>query len=320
MSHWIRIKAHPKFCGPASVGTVEPIKALQQALGLSLSEAKAAIDKAVFDGETARLLVASKELADAVAHELARKAPNILTTWVEPQQRVDGLVLIIPGKPDPERDAVARAWKLAGGSVTPVDRFWDPPPIPRESARPYGPDTFALVVAEKLELDLAEPDPYVALKCPPELLRRTLSVERLGEAKNLEYPCFLKPIVPKQFRARVYANYDELQDETHGLADRTEVLRSEVVTILAEARSFVLDGVVQSCALYEGNGSVDLAAKTCERLAMALELPSASVLDVGLLDSGQWVLIEANAAWGAGLNGCDPHKVIGCIAAATKMR
>ena len=64
---------------------------------------------------------------------------------------------------------------------------------------------------------------------------------------------------------------------------------------------------------------VDTAAKTCERVAMALELTRAAVLDVGLLESGEWVFIEANAAWGAGLNGCDPHAVLSCIAAATAM-
>lgn len=233
---------------------------------------------------------------------------------------VDGLILVIPSKPDSERDAVADAWKLAGGSVERLDRFWDPPPLPCERVRLYGPDAFALVVAQKLEIDVAEPDPYAVVKCPAELLRRAVSVERLGQAGDLVYPCFLKPIVPKQFGARVFESFTQLQEETKGLHDATEILRSEIVTIVAEARSFVLDGIVQACALYEGTGNADAAAKTCERVAMALDLPSASVLDVGLLESGEWVFIEANAAWGAGLNGCDAHQVLACIAAASRGR
>jgi hypothetical protein len=153
---------------------------------------------------------------------------------------------------------------------------------------------------------------------PAELLRRTVSVERLGHAGDLAYPGFLKPVVPKQFGARIFESFAQLQAETNGLDDSTEILRSDIITIVAEARSFVLDGVVQACALYEGTGNADAAAKTCERVAMALDLPRAAVLDVGLLDSGEWVFIEANAAWGAGLNGCDAHDVLACIAAASK--
>ena len=317
---WIRIKARPEFCGPVSVGTVEAIKLLRDALNLSLAEARSVIDEAVFDGEVARVLTGSEGQARAVARELADSAPGILVTWAEPQQRVDNLILVVPNKPDSERDAVADAWELAGGSVERLARFWEPPPIPRERARLYGPDTFALVVAEKLGIDLAQPDPYAVFKCPGGLLGRAVSVERLGAAAALNFPCFLKPVVPKQFRAAVFDSYAELQAETRGLHDATELLRSEVVTIVAEARSFVLDSVAQSCALYEGTGDVDSAAKTCERVAMALELPRAFVLDVGLLEDGRWVFIEANAAWGAGLNGCDPHRVLACLAAASSPR
>jgi hypothetical protein len=30
-----------------------------------------------------------------------------------------------------------------------------------------------------------------------------------------------------------------------------------------------------------------------------------------------WVLVECNAAWGAGLNGCDAGAAVACIAAAS---
>lgn len=317
-NHWIRIKAQPQFCGPVSAGTVEAIKVLRRGLNLGLAEAKVAIDSAVFGGQVGRILAETERQARTIARQLADSAPGILITWTEPQQRVDDLILVIPTKPDSERDAVASAWELAGGTVERLERFWEPPPLPRERVRLYGPDTFALVVAQKLEIEVAEPDPYAVVKCPGELLGRTVSVERLANAAGFSYPCFLKPVVPKQFGARVFVSHEELEAETQGLEDTTEVLRSEVVTITAEARSFVLDGVVQSCSLYEGTGDVDVAAKTCERVAMAVDFPRASVLDVGLLENGDWVFIEANAAWGAGLNGCDAHQVLACIATASR--
>lgn len=316
--HWIRFKAQPQLCGPVSVGTVEAIRMLRDRLNLNLADTKAAIDSAVFDGQVGRILANTQRQANVIARQLADSAPGILQTWTEPQQRVDDLILVIPNKADPERDAVARAWECAGGAVERLDRFWEPPPLPRARVRLYGPDTFALVVAQKLEIEIAEPDPYAVVKCPAGLLGRAVSVERLADAAASSYPCFLKPVVPKQFGARVFGSDEALQAETRGLDDATELLRSEVVSIRAEARSFVLDGLVQTCALYEGTGDVDVAAKTCERVAMALDLPRASVLDVGLLDNGEWVFIEANAAWGAGLNGCDAHQVLACIAAASR--
>src|SRR5689334_9610689 len=88
--HWIRIGARPEFCGPASVGTVEAIKVLRNALNLSLTQAKAVIDTAVFDGQVARVLAESEEQARTVARQLADSAPGILDTWAEPQQRTDG--------------------------------------------------------------------------------------------------------------------------------------------------------------------------------------------------------------------------------------
>ena len=229
-----------------------------------------------------------------------------------------GLNLVIPDKPDLERDAVADAWTNSGGTVHRVARFWEPPELPSESVRLYGPDTFALVVAEKLGLTLLEPDPYAVAKCPQHLLLRKVEVMRLGAVAPESLPKFIKPVVPKQFRAAVVSEFDALQEETRGLEPDTEILVSEVVEFIAEARSFVLGGVVQTTAIYEGTGNVDLAAKTCERIAMALDLPEAVVLDVGLLSDGRWAFVEANAAWGAGLNGCDPIQVVPCIAAATR--
>ena len=41
------------------------------------------------------------------------------------------------------------------------------------------------------------------------------------------------------------------------------------------------------------------------------------VLDAALIRG--WALLEANAAWGAGLNGCDPRGAMACIAEATHL-
>lgn len=198
-----------------------------------------------------------------------------------------------------------------------LDRFWDPPALAAGRVRIYGPSTFALVVAQKLEIELAEPDPYAIVHCPPELLGRAVALARLEEAEAFPYPCFLKPVVPKQFTAKIYRNFEELQTECRGLDGATELVRSEIVTFMAEARTFLLDGVVQTCAIYEGSGSVADAAAVATQVAARVAFLRAVVVDVGLLANGTWVFVEANAAWGAGLNGCDPQAVLACLCVAS---
>jgi hypothetical protein len=80
----------------------------------------------------------------------------------------------------------------------------------------------------------------------------------------------------------------------------------------------VLDGEVLSIACYEGD--VDLAAARTLATAAAREsgVPSPCVIDVGLTRNRGWLVIEANAAWGAGLNGCDAACAARCIAQATR--
>jgi hypothetical protein len=42
------------------------------------------------------------------------------------------------------------------------------------------------------------------------------------------------------------------------------------------------------------------------------------VLDVGVVEGKGWVIVEANAVWGSGLNGCDPSAMASCVMAATR--
>ena len=228
------------------------------------------------------------------------------------------MLLIIPAKPDSERDAVAREWELRGGSVLRLDRFWEiPAEVDRTAAKLYGNDTFCLVVAQKLGLTLLAPDDGIIVSASPGLVRRTIALQSLAELGTSAFPLFVKPATPKQFRGAVYQSFQSLQLECSGLPDSTEVLVSEVIGFDAEARSFVLDGIIRTCSVYEGEGNVDQAAKLSERVVMALELPRTCVVDVGMLADGTWALIELNSTWGAGLNGCDASKVVDCIAAAT---
>ena len=232
--------------------------------------------------------------------------------------RYQGLALLIPDKSDVERDAIAAAWESRGGRVLRLGRFWEPPDIDPVSVRIYGNDTFGLVLAEKLNLKLVSPDDDLLIRVDQGLLKRTVAIRSLSEALAGAFPTFIKPVIPKTFTAAVYAAPEELAKETDGLEATAEVYVSEVVTIEAEVRCFVLDGKVVTASCYEGSEDTTEAVRLAEQIASTAPVPDTCGLDFGLIPERGWGFIEANASWGAGLNGCDAEKAVACIARACR--
>ncbi|MCY1017594.1 ATP-grasp domain-containing protein [Pyxidicoccus sp. MSG2] len=228
-----------------------------------------------------------------------------------------GLTLLIPDKADAERDAVARAWEAGSGTVLRLGRFWSPPDVDRARVRLYGNDTFCLVLAQKLGLSLVSPPDDLLLKVNASFVKREMHGATLEVAASEAFPRFIKPLVPKVFRAAVWPGPEALAEECRGLAPETPVLSSEVVSLRAEARGWVLDGRVRTCAVYEGKGSITDAEAFLSAVAREAPLPRTCVLDAALVEGRGWALLEANAAWGAGLNGCDATEAAHCIAEAT---
>jgi hypothetical protein len=152
------------------------------------------------------------------------------------------------------------------------------------------------------------------------MTKRALGSTRLADIAQLAFPSFVKSFVPKLIRSRVYGSADELSAEARGLEPETELIASEVVSFTVEARAWLLDGQVLSIACYEGEADLVGACSVAAEAAVGAVVPSPCVLDLGLLDDLGWAVIEANAAWGAGLNGCDPTAAAACIANATRAR
>ncbi|QSQ20937.1 ATP-grasp domain-containing protein [Pyxidicoccus parkwayensis] len=230
-----------------------------------------------------------------------------------------GLTLLVPDKADSERDAVARAWETGGGTVLRLGRFWSPPEMDRARVRLYGNDTFCLVLAQKLGVSLVSPPDDLLLKVDSAWVKREVRGATLAQVMAEAFPRFIKPLVPKVFRAAVWPGPEALAEECRGLAPDTPVLSSEIVSLRAEARAWVLDGRVRTCAVYEGTASVTEAEAFLASVAREAPLPRTCVLDVALVEGRGWALLEANAAWGAGLNGCDAAEAARCIAEATVM-
>lgn len=227
------------------------------------------------------------------------------------------LVLVISDKPDVERDAVAAAWEAAGGQVLRLGRFWEPPSLDATRVRVYGADAFCQVLAQKLSLTLVTPSDDLLLRLPPSVIKRSIHAATVADIESIAFPSFVKSYIPKLIRSRVYASVADLSGELKGLEPTTQLLVSEIVELTAEARSWVLDGEVLSIACYEGDADLASARTLATETAPATLVPSSCVIDVGLTRDRGWIVIEANAAWGAGLNGCDALAAARCIARAS---
>jgi hypothetical protein len=92
---------------------------------------------------------------------------------------------------------------------------------------------------------------------------------------------------------------------------------SEVMRFNAEVRCFILDNKVLDAAVYEGAADREEAIGFATELTRALALPGAVVLDIGMVPGKGWAVVEFNAAWGAGLNGCNAERVLPAILAAS---
>lgn len=103
----------------------------------------------------------------------------------------------------------------------------------------------------------------------------------------------------------MYQSSAELAAECRGLPPETAVFVSEPVALSAEARTFVIEGRVLDVAVYEGKREASAEGTFVTALTHAMALPRTVVVDVGLIDGRGGAVVEFNAAWGAGLNGCD---------------
>lgn len=230
-------------------------------------------------------------------------------------------ILIIPDKDDIERNAVSKVWKNNGGEVLRLGKFWEPPSFASEkSIKVYGNSMFCLILAEKLNLKLVSPDNYILSKVDYKWIKRKIDICELKDAVNVDYPIFIKSLVPKIFSAKVYSSYEELKEECRQLDGNTPIIISEIIRITAEVRSFILNGKLMASSLYEGNIDVNEANNFIQEFLRENKdlFPSTFVLDVGYTPDKGWSIIETNSTWGAGLNGCDAKKVVDCIASAVE--
>jgi hypothetical protein len=196
----------------------------------------------------------------------------------------------------------------------------------------YGEVTYAEVIAAQLGLALLDVPPTWLAGLPERHLRRGLGMSTLAEVRaSLAAPTFVKPSDGrKAFEGRVYRSPGELPAEGD-LPPGSSVIVCEPVTWEIEFRCHVLDGAVVAMSPYlragelalTDDGRWDASDEEIEAARAYVEevlgdarvsIPPAIVIDVGRIRGRGWAVVEANAAWGAGLYGCDPAAVLRVLA------
>jgi hypothetical protein len=187
--------------------------------------------------------------------------------------------------------------------------------------------------------------PYVLLGPPPEWLAqlpqvyagRAIHLMRLDAARRHPERAFFKPAdLLKSFRAGVYDSGSALPD-TQALPNDLPVLVQEPIVWELELRCFVIDRRVVAISPYLRRGQLAQAEdgswpedkaelQAAEAFATAVMAdssvtsPPAVVLDVGRIAGRGWAVVETNAAWAAGLYGCDPAAALPVLRRATVRR
>jgi hypothetical protein len=141
----------------------------------------------------------------------------------------------------------------------------------------------------------------------------------------------VKPPNDKSFPAGIYTGAQLPND----YPDDMPVLISEIVVWEKEFRCFILDRTLRTFSIYARYGEVQHESKfysTAEENQQlrafltsllsdpSVDLPAATVIDVGIIQGKGWACVEQNAAWGAGIYGCDPIAVLEVIRHAAKRR
>ena len=134
----------------------------------------------------------------------------------------------------------------------------------------------------------------------------------------------MKPPNDKSFPAGVYLGSKLPSDYPYEMP----VLVSEIVTWEKEFRCFILDRELRTYSLYSRYGARQRDAEFASTreedeqvqaflsslLAdVRVDLPKATVVDVGFIQGKGWACVEQNAAWGAGIYGCCPSAVLEVI-------
>jgi hypothetical protein len=221
-----------------------------------------------------------------------------------------------------------RLWRACIEAKWDVQRVhgWKVPDVLSQDAVVYGEPLFGRLVAQTLNLWLAEPPIDWLPRVPAHWRGREVRLTTLADARKITERTFIKPADEKCFDARVYESGTELP-APGPLPDDLPVLVQEIVSWSVEYRCFVADRRVATLSAYWRKGAsaksneemwdaepgeLREATEFCERFVSENEnlVTDAAAVDVGVIENHGWAVIECNAAWASGIYGCDPVEVL----------
>ena len=232
--------------------------------------------------------------------------------------------LVLPPRYTPDTIAIGRAAAIAGWAVERLSGWRVPDWLRGQDVTLYGEPLFASVVAADLGVALLEPPVEWLPGLPAHYRQRDVRLAMLEEARRLHRRAFVKPADEKCFAPVVIDSGPELPGEDI-LPGNTRILIADAVRWEVEFRCFVRERKVVTLSVYLRRGELaqspdgtwiderteaahEFATSVCTNPAVAL--PPAVVVDVGLIESRGWAVVEANAAWGSGIYGSDPSAVL----------
>lgn len=229
-------------------------------------------------------------------------------------------LLLLPEKSDPEFDQLAAAWINTGSGVKRMGKYWiKDPELEGRAIAIYGNQPFAFVLAQIYGVALVSPSDELILQLEQDWTKRSLVIKQKKDLSPADFPVFIKPLVPKIFVAKVFQTFEAFALFTNGIgADEALLMSTIIYDITAEVRCFIKDGVLKDLAFYEGTADREAATDFINAfLHNNNGIPAVIVVDIAYSEQTGWFILEFNACWGAGLNGCDAGKVLDCISGAT---
>ncbi|WP_223600500.1 ATP-grasp domain-containing protein [Chryseobacterium sp. GVT01B] len=187
----------------------------------------------------------------------------------------------------------------------------------------YGEDIYAEIVSEQCDLTLLKPADDWLNHIDESFTQRKISYGQLKDFIK-EENIFIKCSDFKTFKAGVYQKVNDIKG-FDSLDQNITVFTSEVVEWELEVRCFVLNNKIKTHSSYWRNNVFDtnmLSEKEQKDMFSFFEsfiqknsstLPTAIVLDFGIIKGKGWALIEANPAWCSGLYACDTEKALEVI-------
>jgi hypothetical protein len=231
------------------------------------------------------------------------------------------ITLLIPEKTDFEFEQVFSTWTKSGGEIKRLGKYWvKDEDLAKQKIAIYGNQAFAFVLAQIYNVELLSPDDTLTVRLDPKWTMRNIQLKTVSQLTIADFPIFIKPVVPKMFLAGVFQTMAEFEQVSNGLQKTEEVLVSDVIdNIQAEARSFVINDIIKDIAFYEGSADLESGRNFLTDFISNNKdfLPKAIVIDIAFSEQIGWFILEFNACWGAGLNGCKAENVIECIISAT---